>query len=126
MTASDRSARRRSTFVDCGDEERLAAGAPEHGSNLRHAETVGVGLDHGGAFGGRRKLAQGAIIGGDRIEIDGEDGRLARPFVARARGDLARALGSHARRSGRRSSAARLPNRVNSGVNCRWTVPVGP
>ena len=42
---------------------------------MRHrldAETVGVGLDHGGAFGRRGAAAQGLPVSRERAEVDGE------------------------------------------------------
>ncbi|ODS02947.1 hypothetical protein AUC71_12395 [Methyloceanibacter marginalis] len=36
---------------ECRHEKCAAAGAPQRGRGLRHAKTVGVGLDHRGAFG---------------------------------------------------------------------------
>ena len=59
-------------------EEGLAALPPQRGRDFRHAETVGVGFHHGGAFGRADKLAQAPVIGGKRVEINGEDRGLSR------------------------------------------------
>ena len=58
-------------------EEGAAAGAPKRWRSLIHAESVSVCLDHGGAFGGARKVAQVAVVRGKRAEIDGEEGGVA-------------------------------------------------
>ena len=97
------------------DEEGLAAGAGKDRCSLCHAEAVGVGFYDGSAFGPRGKLAQMPVIGDKRVKIDGKDCGLARI-----------SLRGQSRRSGRRSSLARLLNLVNSRVNCSLTVPVGP
>ena len=82
---------------------------------MRHAKSIGVGFDHSGAFGRRGKLLQEPVIGDEGIKVDGKDRGLTRV-----------GLGTQSRRSGRRSSVARLLNLVNSRVNCSLTVPVGP
>ena len=81
-----KSVRKRLASSRVATKKVLQPALPQRGRSFSHAEPVGVGLDHGGAFGGGGEIAQAAIIGGERIEIDGENGGLARPFVARARG----------------------------------------
>ena len=98
-------------------EEGPAARAPKRGRCLCHAEAVGVGLDHGGALGRRGQRAQAPVIGGERVEVDGEDGGRVRIRLGVAWRRVARARVVHSRRSGKRSDAARFENRVNSGVN---------
>ena len=77
-------------FAKRGDEEGLAAGVCEGGRDIGHAQSIGIGLDHGRAFGRGAELGQAAVIGGNGTEIDGEDRwrrrrigfRFARPLAA--------------------------------------------
>lgn len=71
---------KRAKFLALGQrchEKGLAPGACERRRDLCHAKAIGIGLDHGAAFCGGRKIAQAAVIGGEGAEIDGEDCRLA-------------------------------------------------
>ncbi len=116
-------------LAERGDEEGLAAGERKRRSDHSHAEPIGVGFDHGGAFGRRAERGQAPVIGDQCIEVDGEDrrrGRLVDLRIAKATRDRGPARLAHSCRSGRRSSGARLPNLVYSGVNWSLTVPVGP
>src|SRR5207344_3328925 len=102
-------------LAEGGDEEGLAARARQRRSDSRHAQPIGVSLDHRGAFRRRAEVAQAPVVGDESVEIDGKE-----------RGGLSVIDAAQSRRSGRRSCAARLPNLVNSGVNWSLTVPVGP
>ena len=65
----------RGAFLGDGDEEGRGAGGGERGGDAGGAEAVGVGLDHGGGLdmrGGER--VEGAPVGGDGAEVDGEEG----------------------------------------------------
>ena len=52
-------------FAKRGNEESLAACMRERRRNLGHAEPIGIGLDHRGAFGWRAEVVQGAVVGDD-------------------------------------------------------------
>ena len=65
-------------FIQGGDEKRLAAGGRQRPRHRFDAAAIGVGLDHGGAFGRHRGLLELAPVGDDGVEIDGEDARLRR------------------------------------------------
>ena len=93
MTASGRSARSDSSLAERRHEESTTSGAPKRWRGFGHAKPVSVGLDHGRAFGGAGKLAQVAVIGGKRAEIDGEERRLAGTALG-----LAHSAGSGRRR----------------------------
>ena len=65
-------------FAKRGNKESLAACMRERRRNLGHAEPIGISLDHRGAFGWRAEVVQGAVVGDDRVKIDGEDGGCRR------------------------------------------------
>jgi hypothetical protein len=82
-------------FESC-DKEGLAAGRDQRLRHLFGAAAIGVGLDHGGAFGGNRGLLQPSPVGDDGVEIDGENtgrGCERRRLVRLGRQDCPRRAG---------------------------------
>jgi hypothetical protein len=76
----------RDPLAQLGDEEVAAAGGEEGPCHPRHAQAVGVGLDHRGTGHARPAPAgQDAVVGDDGVEVDGED-RAGPPGLA---GDVA-------------------------------------
>ena len=83
----------RSRFGEIGDKERLAARLRQLRRHLLQAETIGIGLDHGGAFDGEEAVHQRTPIRFDRGKIDGQRPaglrrrrnrvRWGKPFCAR-------------------------------------------
>ena len=119
---------------EVGDEERLAARLRQRRRDLLDPAAVAVGLDDGGALGGRGARTQCAPVRGDCREIDGENtaglrfgrpGRVVMPPSSAAAPpaiNAARAAVRHRpdRRSGSRSlrsAAARC--RSDHGAACR-------
>ncbi len=71
-------------FIQCGDEEGLAAGASQRAGDRTRPAAIGVGLDDAGAFGRHGGFLELAPVGDDGVEIDGEDaigGRKVRRLV---------------------------------------------
>ena len=77
-------------FRQVGDEEGLAAGTRELAGDRLDAAAIAVGLDDGGAFGGRGAARQRAPIGFERAEIDGENAARMRRRRAGGEGRLRR------------------------------------
>jgi len=61
-------------FFDMGDKKDPAAGGGKRRGDALGAEAVGVGLDHCAQGGAAEAFAHAAIVGDDRVEIDGQDG----------------------------------------------------
>jgi hypothetical protein len=78
-----------------GDKESLRAGGGQGRGDLGRAQSIGIGLDHGGAVGAPQFLFQPPVVRLDRVQIDREMGPGPR------RGGTARASGlSHISREG--------------------------
>ena len=60
-------------FAGQGDEEAARAGAGQRRGDPGGAAAIGVGLDHGGGLDlGSSEGVEGAPVGGDGVQIDGE------------------------------------------------------
>ncbi len=68
---------KRDPLVERCHEESPATGPVEHRRDLGDTGAIGVGLDRGAAFRLAEALVEEAPVGGDRVEVDGEDRAVA-------------------------------------------------
>ena len=101
-------------FIQGGDEKRLAAGGRQRPRHRFDAAAIGVGLDHGGAFGRHRGLLELAPVGDDGVEIDGEDAGLGGGCRSKRRRGV---------RLGRQQAAGRDRFQVGNGVHAAHYAP---
>ena len=64
----------RDALANLGDEEGPAPGSGQGRSHPVHAKPVGVGLDDARALGARHHFPEQPVVGGNGVEIDGQDG----------------------------------------------------